>query len=323
MTTTIFDFLPDQPPMPAFSINSINRDDHRREDQGWLRATMRSSKARFLLLVGDKIIMSVVPALSKAAFQYDQLPAMADQRFDEAIYLGLWQETPYFTLKLSLVESEQLFEKHPANKAIDLRSIALGLVGQAGKESLLGILSQAMALFNWHENHPKCAKCGAKTRVASAGYKRLCVDAECGASHFPRTDPVVIMLVIDGDQCLLGRGHNWPEGRYSTLAGFMEPGESIEQAVRREVFEETAVTVGFVRYVCSQPWAFPTNLMIGCMAEAKSHAITLDPIEMDDAKWFSKSQIELALNKPDESPLLVAPPIAIAHNLLRTWVENS
>ncbi len=322
MTKAIFDFLPDIPPVPMFADNPINRDDHRRDDANWLKVTMHSSNARYLIIVDDKIAMSVTPSLSKATFQYDEIKALSENILQEAIYLGLWDGVPYFTLKITLNESEQLFDKHPSIKAIDLRSIALGMVGVTNQEGLLGVLSQAKALFNWHETHPFCSKCGAETSMASAGYKRVCVSDACGASHFPRTDPVVIMLVLDGDQCLLGRGHNWPVGRYSALAGFMEPGESIEQAVRREVFEETAVKVGRVHYLCSQPWAFPTNLMIGCFAEAQSRDITLDPIEMEDAKWFHRDEIKAALNSPDESSLLVAPAIAIAHNLLRAWVEN-
>ena len=148
------------------------------------------------------------------------------------------------------------------------------------------LVASAKALFSWHDTHGFCARCGAKSEVALGGWQRHC--PACKTQHFPRTDPVVIMLITRGNQLLLGRSPGWPEGMYSLLAGFVEPGETIENAVRREVAEETGIEVGRVRYLASQPWPFPTSLMIGCAGEAQSEVIRHDPVEIEDALWISR-----------------------------------
>lgn len=180
------------------------------------------------------------------------------------------------------------------------------------------MFSTARAVFNWHKSHQYCAACGTPSQVAMAGWQRNCPN--CGTQHFPRTDPVVIMLVTKGDMVLLGRSPGWPEGRYSALAGFVEPGESIEAAVRREVVEETGVRVGAVSYVASQPWAWPNSLMIGCVAEAESTEITLDD-ELEDAVWVSHGEMQdviLGHHPAIRKPLGGA----IAGELLHRWVNN-
>lgn len=177
----------------------------------------------------------------------------------------------------------------------------------------------AKAILGWHATHGFCARCGAASDIALAGWQRLC--PECRAHHFPRTDPVVIMLVTHGNATLLGRSHGWPEGFYSCLAGFVEPGETMEAAVRREVMEETGVAVGRVRYLASQPWAFPSSLMLGCHAEALDTAITVDPEELDDAIWLSREAVGdvMAGLRTD---ILPARDGAIAHFLLRHWLAD-
>ena len=156
------------------------------------------------------------------------------------------------------------------------------------------LAATARALLEWHRIHGFCAKCGARSHVAHAGWQRSC--PACAAQHFPRTDPVVIMLITRGNSLLLGRGPTWPEGMYSLLAGFIEPGETIEAAVRREVFEEAGVRVGAVSYLASQPWPFPASLMIGCRGEALSHEITLDPAELQDARWVTREELLTAFS---------------------------
>lgn len=181
------------------------------------------------------------------------------------------------------------------------------------------IAATARALMIWHANHGFCAVCGAASVVARAGWQRSCT--ACAAQHFPRCDPVVIMLVTRGNRVLLGRSPGWPEGMYSCLAGFMEPGETIEAAVRREVAEETGVAVGAVRYVASQPWPFPSSLMFGCAAEAESDAITPDPEEIEDALWLTRE--ELADVFAGQHPLIRAPRRgAIAGHLLALWLAD-
>ncbi len=200
----------------------------------------------------------------------------------------------------------------------------------AGFTELRGIMTQlsrrdaelaasARAVLSWHETHGFCAKCGAKSVISQGGWQRDC--PSCGAKHFPRTDPVVIMLVTHGNDVLLGRSPFWPEGFYSLLAGFIEPGETVEAAVRREVFEEAGVRVGPVKYIASQPWPFPSSLMMGCAGEATSREITIDENELADARWVSREEmVEVfagthpELGQPRKG--------AIAHSLLQAWLSD-
>ncbi|ETX15475.1 NUDIX hydrolase [Roseivivax halodurans JCM 10272] len=181
------------------------------------------------------------------------------------------------------------------------------------------LAATARALFGWHGSHGFCARCGAASEVALAGWQRVC--PSCGARHFPRTDPVVIMLVTRGNSVLVGRAPGWPEGMYSCLAGFVEPGETIEAAVRREVREEVGVEVGRVGYLASQPWPFPASLMIGCHGEATSSDITLDPVEIEEALWLSREELADAFagTHPKVWP---ARDGAIARFLLRNWLAD-
>ena len=196
----------------------------------------------------------------------------------------------------------------------DLRSIAVqGLMPAAE----LGILAQAKSLIGWHRSHGFCAKCGAATQPASGGWKRECLS--CKAQHFPRTDPVSIMLVVDGERCLLGRQAHFVTNSYSCLAGFIEPGETLEDAVRREIFEEAGIEVSDVRYLCNQPWPFPSSLMIGCIAQAATHDIVMDADELEDARWFTREDVRGMLTRTHPDGLICPPPIAIANALMRAW----
>ena len=199
-------------------------------------------------------------------------------------------------------------------KLIDLRSIAMGgLVPQ----DQAAMLAAAKALMHWHARHRFCSNCGTPTEVAVAGWRRDC--PVCKAIHFPRTDPVVIMLAVDGDACLLGRQPRFPKGMYSALAGFVEPGETIEAAVRREIREEAAVICRAVRYFASQPWPFPASLMIGCFAEAESRSLEVDRVELEDARWFSRDETIALVERRHPDGLTAPIPMAIAHHLLKQW----
>ena len=187
------------------------------------------------------------------------------------------------------------------------------------------ILAEARSLIDWHARHRFCAQCGSPTRVASAGWVRRCPD--CRASHFPRTDPVVIMLAVRGERALLGRNRQRPGGRFSCLAGFVEPGETLEEAVRREVHEEAGIRCGRVRYLAAQPWPFPSSLMMGFLSEALTEEITVDPEEIAEARWFPSDEmremVARAATGPDDPTKVSLPaPIAIAHHICRRWATG-
>jgi len=181
------------------------------------------------------------------------------------------------------------------------------------------LAASGRAIFSWHLGHPFCAKCGGATDVTQAGWQRQC--RTCNASHFPRTDPVVIMLITRGNSVLMGRSPGWPAGMYSLLAGFIEPGETLEAAVRREVFEEAGVRVGPVRYLASQPWPFPASLMLGCAGEATSEEINIDPAEIEDALWVTREDM-MEVFAGRHPTILPARKGAIAHFLLENWLAD-
>jgi NAD+ diphosphatase len=214
-------------------------------------------------------------------------------------------------------ERRLVLPNHPELLIHDLRAITMrNLLGEAE----LGALAQAKSILHWHFSHGFCPRCGASTALAAAGWRRDC--PACGTRHFPRTDPVVIMLVTDCGNCLLGRQKQFPENMYSCLAGFVESGETLEAAVRREVMEEAGISVGAVRYAASQPWPFPASLMIGCIGEALSRDIVMDKLELEDCRWFSRAEALAMLAGPKEG--FHAPgKIAIARTLLEMWVAGA
>src|SRR5262249_15927743 len=229
------------------------------------------------------------------------------------IFLGLDGDRAVFALDISAAD----------NPAKEGPLAGLGFfrdaraAGQMVSIKEAAIIAQAKALIDWHQRHGFCPKCGAPTRPMDAGYRRLC--DKCNSEHFPRVDPVVIMLATDGDACLIGRGKLFPQGMFSALAGFIEPGETIEEAVRRELMEEASVKVGEVTYYATQPWPFPSSLMIGCFAKALSRDVKVDENELAEARWIERSVVrELVAGKRVDG-VMVPPPIAIAHHLIRTW----
>ena len=223
---------------------------------------------------------------------------LAGQR-DGAIFLGRNEDVAVFAQDISAwvpddptAQQAGFFDtsvqRHP-DLGSDLMFGELRAVMAALSPREAELAATARALLEWHRSHGFCASCGARSDMVHAGWQRTC--PACKAQHFPRTDPVVIMLITRGNSVLLGRGPTWPEGMYSLLAGFIEPGETIEAAVRREVFEESGIVVGDVGYLASQPWPFPASLMIGCRGEAVSDVITLDPNELQDARWVSREDL--------------------------------
>jgi NAD+ diphosphatase len=215
----------------------------------------------------------------------------------------------------TILDRRQIVMPDRADLALtDLRTIAAqGLVAPP----LVGILGQAKSLMGWHARHRFCPNCGAPTRLAAAGWRREC-DA-CKAQHFPRVDPVVIMLAVDGEYCLLGRQARFPKGMYSCLAGFLEAGETIEDAVRREILEESGIATGRVAYLASQPWPFPSSLMLGCLAQAITREVEIDRIELEDARWFSREEAAAMLAGRHPGGLSAPQKMAIAHHIVRAW----
>jgi NAD+ diphosphatase len=314
----------------GFAVDPLDRASYRRENQEDVARLRARDDARAILIARD------MPVLAKRGAALDPLLPMAE--IDalggaqiEAL-LGIKPEgAPVFA---ALLGDEAVIEQSDASdgfldrrvlvvpgrddlKLVDLRSIAAGGLAPPDEANML---ASAKALMHWHARRRFCSNCGHKNVVAAAGWRRECT--VCKTQHFPRTDPVVIMLAVEGDACLLGRQPRFPTGMYSALAGFLEPGETIETAVRREIAEESGVACGEVRYFASQPWPFPSSLMIGCFAHAMDRAVAVDRVELEDARWFSRADA-LALLEHRHPDGLTAPiPMAIAHHLLKRWVSG-
>lgn len=294
--------------------NPLHRAGNERRDPDWLARRLSAADSRFL----------PVHRLKMPVTEDDRLAWMPGgawlERAGEPVLLGLEEGTDNarFAVEIPAAEDEEETGANmedipvPAGGFHGLRTIAPRL--PAGDAA---IAAQARTLIDWHARHRFCAACGAPTRPRNGGGSRAC--EACAAEHFPRTDPVVIVVVSRGGRALLGRSGRFPGNLYSALAGFMEAGESIEEAVRREVAEEAGIRVGAVRYVASQPWPFPASLMIGCLADGESDDIVTDPEELEDARWFSRDELMDAL--AGETSLLTVPqPLAIAHHLIRAWL---
>lgn len=319
-----------QPPAIAFAGSTLDRAAQLRRDSPAIAEMALRSQA--CVLWRGKPLISGDP--DTGAPNLTRLPADHPilQRAQEApLFLGLDSGTPVFAHDISSWEPSEpvddmqigafldpSVQRHPlapADAAFrELRAVMTALAPNDGE-----VAATARALANWHRSHGFCAKCGAASAIAEAGWQRVC--SACGARHFPRTDPVVIMLITHGERVLLGRSPGWPPGMHSLLAGFVEPGETIEAAVRREVLEETGVRVGAVHYLASQPWPFPASLMMGCRGEALSQEITIDPDEIESARWLSRSEL-LEVFAGQHREVRPARAGAIAHALLADWLAD-
>src|SRR5579883_783296 len=275
-------------------------------------------RARAYVIGGEFVVLKTGHAADEIC---DPLFSLAEARalgaVRESVFLGLADDTPRFGFGFDPQALEQLKLRNDL-RVTDLRSIAVhGMVSADD----LPPLAEAKALLGWHARHRFCPNCGAATRVVQAGWRRDC--PSCSAQHFPRTDPVVIMLaILDDERCLLGRSRRFAPTMWSCLAGFIEPGETIEEAVRREVLEESGIACGRVRYFRSQPWPFPSSLMIGCHAQALSDKIVIDDQELENARWFDREELALMLRRAHPDGLTTPPPVAIAHHMIRDFVED-
>lgn len=225
------------------------------------------------------------------------------------IFLGLEDDgDPVFAA--SLTDDGQL----PPDSLMDLRMHGHKLTPDA-----LAVAGRARSIFDWHRTHPFCAQCGAKTASAEGGAKRIC--ASCETEHFPRVNPVVIFLIEHEDSVLLGRGHGWPPGYYSALAGFVSPGETLEEAATREGMEEVGATLSDHRYLFCQPWPFPSQLMVGLVSQAADKTIKVDKNELEDARWFTRAEVEAVFDKTGDA-FMRPMRTTIAHQLLKAWLAN-
>ncbi len=264
----------------VFAGAFVDRSGERRKDPDWLAEALASDATRFVPVWGDRCLVGGDPPgavlLERAAVE----PHVAD---DNVIFLGLFRDHPAFAVAIDRGGDPPFAE---LGEFQDLR-----MLGTVLPPDEANLVAHARALVIWHGTTLYCGKCGSASQPAAGGNTRRCCNPDCAQEIFPRTDPAIIVLVANGDRCVLGRQANWPEGLYSTIAGFVEPGESLEDAVRREVYEETNIRVGNVRYHSSQPWPFPSSLMLGCVAEAVSDKIRLNDGELEDARWFTRAEL--------------------------------
>jgi NAD+ diphosphatase len=285
-----------------------------RRDEAALKRFCDDPRAGVYVAGGELVVLKNFADECDPVFSSAEAHALGGVR--ESVFLGLMNDAPRFGFGLDPQALEPLKTRNDL-KITDLRSIAVqGLVAAEH----LPPLAEAKAVLGWHARHRFCPNCGAATQPVQAGWRRDC--PVCHAEHFPRTDPVAIMLVISGERCVLGRSYRFAPTMWSCLAGFAEPGESIEEIVRREVLEEVGIACGRVKYFASQPWPFPSSIMIGCHAEALSDSIVIDRDELEDARWFEREELALMLKRQHPQGLTTPPPVAIAHHIIRSFVED-
>jgi len=302
-------------PIPASRTNSytgspLDRASQMRDDEAAIAAARDNAQARFLPIWRGRSLLREVPegGLGAVLLTAAELPDLADR---PQAFLGLHGAMPVFSFDISDVEEPQGMLPESLGTLLDLRGVA----GQLPAPDA-AMLAHARGLMHWRVRHRFCGVCGGACEPRSAGNAMQCT--QCNAQHFPRTDPAVIMLVVHGERVLLGHSARFPNATmYSTLAGFVEPGESFEEAVAREVFEEAGVRVGRVFYHSSQPWPFPASIMIGFHAEALTTDITIDPTELQDARWFTRAE----LRNPESVGITLPRVDSIARRLIEDWMN--
>ena len=299
---------------PGFISHILDRAAHLRGDEARLLALEDHPDARAYVVYRDSLVVRREAAGPRALLSLDEA-----RRFGAnpgTVFLGLRHGAAVFGMGISPAAVEQLLTRDDAAVS-ELRGMAMQGVVPA---SQLSAIAMAKSLVNWHQRHGYCANCGTRTAMKEGGWKRDC--PSCKAEHFPRTDPVVIMLVASGDKVLLGRQRHFLPGMYSCLAGFVEAAETIEDAVRREIFEEAGIRCTDVNYYMTQPWPYPSSLMIGCTARALNEDIVVDRSELEDARWFDRTEATLMIRREHPDGLAGPHPFAIAHHLLGRWAQN-
>jgi NAD+ diphosphatase len=299
---------------PAFVTNLLDRAAHLRTKDEKLFAMEGEPGSRAYVVHRDSLVVKREANGSRALLSMDE--ALKAGANPGTIFLGLRDGAAVFGMGISAAAVEKLLTRDDVAVS-ELRGMAMQGVVPADQ---LSAIAMAKSLVNWHQRHGFCANCGTRSAMKEGGWKREC--PSCKAEHFPRTDPVVIMLVASGDKCLLGRQKQFPPGMYSCLAGFVEAAETIEDAVRREIFEEAGIRCSDVTYYMTQPWPYPSSLMIGCTARAISDEIAVDHTELEDARWFDRSEARLMITRTHPEGLAGPHPFAIAHHLLGRWLQT-
>jgi NAD+ diphosphatase len=301
-------------PHLGYTGSVIDRAADLRQDPIAMATLKADERARTFVISGEFVIVRKATPFNEPTFPLGQAGAFAPAR--EQVFLGRNGDAALFAIAIDPDAAEPLRSRGDL-LVTDLRSLATGAL--VAPEHLPP-LAEAKSLLGWHRRHRFCSNCGAPTRVVQAGWRRDC--AACGTEHFPRTDPVVIMLAIHGERCLLGRQSRFAKGMWSCLAGFVEPGETIEDAVRREILEEAGIVCGRVGYFASQPWPFPMSLMIGCHAQALTTELKVDRSELEDARWFAREEVAAMMLRKHPDGLTATHPFAIAHHIIRAWLES-
>jgi NAD+ diphosphatase len=298
---------------PAFVSNTLDRAAHLRFSDEKLFALEGKSSSRAYVIYRDSLVMKKDGDAQRALLTIDE--ALKFGANPGTVFLGLRDGDAVFGMGIGAPAVEKLLTRDDVVVS-ELRGMAMQ--GMVPPEQLSAV-AQAKSLVSWHQRHGFCANCGTKSSMAEGGWKRVC--PSCKTEHFPRTDPVVIMLVEKGDKCLLGRQKQFAPGMYSCLAGFVEAAETIEDAVKREIFEEAGIRCTDVTYYMTQPWPYPSSLMIGCSARAISDEITVDKMELEDARWFDRDEAMLMWKREHPDGLAGPHPFAIAHHLLGRWLH--
>lgn len=299
--------------LTGFAINRLDRREDLRNKPDAVTALRHRSDTRIAVVAGETPILKRLDGDALSVwFSHGEAEILGPAA--EEIFMGMAEDgTPRFGRLIDKALAEPLKERAELF-VTDLRSVALKRIVP---EDEVGPLGEAKAVLDWHARHRFCAQCGGSTVAGASGWRRECTS--CGAMHFPRTDPVVIMLVTRGDSCLLARQARFAPGMYSCIAGFVEPGETLEDAVRRESWEEAGLRVGNVRYLASQPWPFPSSIMMGCIAESLGDEITLDMTELEEGRWFPRAEVLQMLEGKHPDGLACPQHIAIANTLVRAW----
>jgi NAD+ diphosphatase len=299
---------------PAFVTNILDRAAHLRSNDEKLLALENNPNSRAYVVHRDSLVVKKDGSAPRALLGIEE--ALKFGANPGTIFLGLRDGAAVFGMGISAAAVEKLLTRQDV-AVTELRGMAMQ--GVVPPEQLSAI-AMAKSMVSWHQRHGYCANCGSRTAMKEGGWKRECPN--CKAEHFPRTDPVVIMLVTSGEKCLLGRQKHFPPGMYSCLAGFVEAAETIEDAVRREIFEESGIHCTDVTYYMTQPWPYPSSLMIGCTARATNEDIIVDRAELEDARWFDRDEARLMITRKHPEGLAGPHPFAIAHHLLGRWVHG-